>query len=245
MSAHAPRLPFSLDPLIAEAKQRARRRRLLVAAGLVLVVAGTAAGVSATRSSGGPGSPGPSGTGTGLLSEPGRVGSVRIDPAGAIGPLRINRSSRAQVIAYAGEPSLFRIGKGDRGTTYEALGYGCAPGAGTGKYWSESLIGCRTDFYLVDGRLSLFFTQDRRFVEAAGIRIGAPELRAERLLRQTAIYGCAADLHVGNKRAWLTVALSGGKIRTLGTTSYLVGGHVRDFLFHGRLDPGVTDPGCD
>jgi len=44
MSAHAPRLPFSLDPLIAEARRRARRRRGLTL--LVLVVA--AAAVAAT-----------------------------------------------------------------------------------------------------------------------------------------------------------------------------------------------------
>lgn len=43
MTQHAPRLPFSLDPLIAEAKQRMRRRRLLVLA-LTLALAGAVAG---------------------------------------------------------------------------------------------------------------------------------------------------------------------------------------------------------
>jgi hypothetical protein len=50
MTAHLPRLPFSLDPLIAEAKRRARQRRLLLAvvcAAVVLVVGGA---VFATRS---------------------------------------------------------------------------------------------------------------------------------------------------------------------------------------------------
>jgi hypothetical protein len=50
MITHAPRFPLSLDPLIAEAKQRTRRRRLLLAAALALVLAGSAAGVIATRS---------------------------------------------------------------------------------------------------------------------------------------------------------------------------------------------------
>jgi len=50
MTIHAVRLPFSLDPLIAEAKRRMRRRRLLVAAVLVVALAGTAAGVIASRS---------------------------------------------------------------------------------------------------------------------------------------------------------------------------------------------------
>ena len=39
MTAHIPRLPFSLDPLIAEAKRRARQRRALVALVVVAVVA--------------------------------------------------------------------------------------------------------------------------------------------------------------------------------------------------------------
>ena len=41
MSVHAPRLPFSLDPLIAEARRRARRRRWLIL--FVLVAAAAAA----------------------------------------------------------------------------------------------------------------------------------------------------------------------------------------------------------
>jgi hypothetical protein len=50
MLTPAPSFRFSLDPLIAEAKQRMRRRRLLVAAVLVLVGAAAAAGVLAARS---------------------------------------------------------------------------------------------------------------------------------------------------------------------------------------------------
>jgi hypothetical protein len=39
MTVHIPRLPFSLDPLVAEAKRRARQRRMLVALIAVAVVA--------------------------------------------------------------------------------------------------------------------------------------------------------------------------------------------------------------
>jgi len=42
MTAHIPRLPFALDPLIAEAKRRARQRRLLVVLVVVVVVAAAA-----------------------------------------------------------------------------------------------------------------------------------------------------------------------------------------------------------
>jgi hypothetical protein len=70
MTAHLPRLPFSLDPLIAEAKRRARQRRLLLA--VVCAVAALAVGgaVFATRSAAplvaGPPAPGcPAHTGAG------------------------------------------------------------------------------------------------------------------------------------------------------------------------------------
>ena len=45
MSVGASALPLGLDPLIAEAKQRARRRRLLIAGVLALLAAGSVAGV--------------------------------------------------------------------------------------------------------------------------------------------------------------------------------------------------------
>jgi hypothetical protein len=53
MTLRVPRLPFSLDPLIAEAKRRARRRRLLLTLG---VAAGGAVAVTfALQSGAGPG----------------------------------------------------------------------------------------------------------------------------------------------------------------------------------------------
>lgn len=51
MSAHIPALPLEADPLVAEAKRRARRRRLIVA--LVVAIAGAAVAATFTlRSSG-------------------------------------------------------------------------------------------------------------------------------------------------------------------------------------------------
>jgi Protein of unknown function (DUF4232) len=54
MSAHVPAVPFELDPLIAEAKQRARRRRLIAAVAL----AATGVAVWGLLVAGGNGSPG-------------------------------------------------------------------------------------------------------------------------------------------------------------------------------------------
>jgi hypothetical protein len=42
MTAHVPGLPFSLDPLMAEAKRRMRKRRMLIALLAVLIGAGAA-----------------------------------------------------------------------------------------------------------------------------------------------------------------------------------------------------------
>ena len=49
MTMHAPHLPFFLDPLIAEAKQRMRRRRFLVVAAAIALVAAVAGVVLALR----------------------------------------------------------------------------------------------------------------------------------------------------------------------------------------------------
>jgi hypothetical protein len=51
MMTHAPRVPVSIDPLIAEAKRRARRRWLVIALGAALLAGGTAAALE-FRSSG-------------------------------------------------------------------------------------------------------------------------------------------------------------------------------------------------
>src|SRR5881275_1385378 len=46
MTVRAPRLPFSLHPLVAEARRRARQRRVLVAlAAVVVIAAGAVLGV--------------------------------------------------------------------------------------------------------------------------------------------------------------------------------------------------------
>ena len=231
MTEHAPRLPFSLDPLIAEAKRRMRRRRLLVVA--VLLTAAAAAGsVVASRSPGGPGSGGPP-AGHGALSAPGQAGSVRIDVAGAVGPLQMNRSSRAQVVAWAGTPSVLRVAKENGHARYTVLGYTCKPGAGTEKYWAAYPIACRTSFYFVDRRLSLFITQDSRFA-ASGVTVGMSTKQAERLLQRRAHSGCISAIGLRGKHTRLTVALGGSVHGPL---------HVDEFDLHGRRNTGATDCG--
>jgi hypothetical protein len=94
MTTRASRFPFSLDPLIAEAKQRARRRRLLLAAALALVAAGTATGVIATRS--------PAGTSTPLLAT--RWQNPRTCPDGGMA-LTANKPPYG-IVGIVGAPSV-------------------------------------------------------------------------------------------------------------------------------------------
>ena len=68
MAEHVWRLRFSLDLLIAEAKRRMRRRRVWIAASLILI-GGIAAAVASMATSGGPGSAGGGPGVNGLLSE--------------------------------------------------------------------------------------------------------------------------------------------------------------------------------
>jgi hypothetical protein len=81
MTLHLPRLPFAVDPLIAEAKRRMRQRRLFVALVAILVTTGAGGITLALRSPfttrGTPrGTPAPStasGSGGGLLSTVGTI----------------------------------------------------------------------------------------------------------------------------------------------------------------------------
>lgn len=231
MTEHAPGLPFSLDPLIAEAKRRMRRRRLLVVA--VLLTAAAAVGsVYATRSPGGPGSGGRPG-GHGALSAPGRTGSVPIDAGGAVGPLQMNRSSRRQVIAWAGKPSVLRTARENGRTEYVVLGYACKPGAGTEGYWTAYPIACQTSFYFVDRKLSLFITEDPRFA-ASGVVVGTPMTQAERLLHARAHSGCVSAIGLEGKQTRLTVSLGGGPHGPA---------QVNAFYVHGSRNTSATD--CD
>ena len=158
---------------------------------------------------------------------------------GSVGALRVDRSSRAQVIAHAGKPDADLHGRGD-GSRYEVLGYGCPRHIPPLR---DYLIDCRTAYYLVRGRLGLFFTQEKPYSESHGVRVGMPTARAERLLHRKVYEGCGAYLFQDSKAASLTVEFAGGRTRILHSGRLLlVGGHVNAFYLHSSdRDPGVTD----
>jgi hypothetical protein len=106
MTLRVPRMPFSLDPLIAEATRRARRRRLLLALG---VAAGAAVAVTfALRSGAGPAGGAP---GVGSGSAAATQGPVL---AGGVAPVR-----GGTVVATVG-PDLENVGDSGRPTQVAA-----------------------------------------------------------------------------------------------------------------------------
>jgi hypothetical protein len=93
MTAWVTRLPLSLDPLMTEAKRRARQRRMLIA---LAILAGLAVGLSfAFRS---PGGRSPNGAGL-------TAGNYSNSQNGGTGPLAVTTGMTAQaVLAMAGRP---------------------------------------------------------------------------------------------------------------------------------------------
>jgi hypothetical protein len=109
MTLHIPRLPFSVDPLMAEAKRRARRRRLL----LLGVFAGAVAAVTVALQSGsGPSltrSPKTASRPPRQTTSPRRVSSIRVIHDGPLSTINMMVNNVWQgpvrnrwVLAYAG-----------------------------------------------------------------------------------------------------------------------------------------------
>lgn len=186
MTLWVPRLPIAVDPLIAEAKQRARRRRFMVAC---LVVAGTsvALGFSLPPRSGGAEQP----LGSSIAA---RTPESTVSASGYIGPLRLDRSSAADIRRFAGKPDFDGVGSfesalADRPVTYLALGYGCSPTRASadrdpGGYRAAHLY-CQTVYYLNPRTHALegFWTDSPTFRTSAGTRPGMNEQTAARLER--------------------------------------------------------------
>jgi hypothetical protein len=172
------------------------------------------------------------------------AGSATVTVTGRIGPLHLDRSDRAAVIAFAGRPDAERRGQAPGGyAPYDVLGYGCgmraAPNATPlvegGPY-------CRTAFFINrrTGRLETFFTGAARYSEGHGVRIGMPTAAAERALHKRLVEGCEENIHLSSATADLTIAFSGGTFQR--PSLHVTGGHVYAFVLHShRTDAGVFD----
>jgi hypothetical protein len=160
--------------------------------------------------------------------------SVVVTPSGTIGPLRIDVSGRANVIAFAGRPALERRSRYMTFPPYDALGYGCK-----GQRFAEA---CRTVFYLDtrSGKLVILTTEERRFVAMHGIHVGTPTATVERLMHRRVRGGCDAYLFFRTRSAYLVLQFSGGSWQ--GKDLHVVGGRVGSLVLHSqRRNPGVLD----
>lgn len=172
------------------------------------------------------------------------AGSAIVTVTGRIGPLHLDRSDRAAVIAFAGRPDAERRGQAPGGyAPYDALGYGCGTRASPNATpLVEGGLYCRTVFFINrrTGRLETFFTSAARYLEGHGVRIGMPTAAAERRLHKRLVEGCEENIYFWSAKADLTIAFSGSTFRR--PSLRVTGGHVYAFVLHShRTDAGVFD----
>jgi hypothetical protein len=172
----------------------------------------------------------------------GGSGTVRV--TGRIGTLQLDRSDRADVMAFAGKPDAERQSREGPGfARYDALGYDCTR-TRTPQVFplvrSAPRPYCGTIFFIDEqsGRLETFFTTSARYAEGHGVQMRAPQARAERLLHRHLVVGCETNLYVSSPAAALTIAFEGGVERMTSVT----GAHVYALVLHSRQrDAGVFD----
>jgi hypothetical protein len=179
-------------------------------------------------------------TGLALASSGSAASSVRITSAGQIGPLRMDVSTAAAVVAFAGKPDARRSGHSPDVPRLRniALGYDCRAGTHANG-WSLTAAGptCRTVYWIVtrSARLGDFFTIDSRFA-LDGIRVGTDSATAERLLHQRLYDGCEANLVAGRA----ALGFKGGQdVKQANGSLHVVGAHAYALAVNGRA--GIFD----
>jgi hypothetical protein len=159
-----------------------------------------------------------------------------------VGPLRINQSDRAHVVALAGKPMSEFHGQLYRGLglpRVDELDYGCHRGrkSPAGPLRSDD---CTTTFWLDarTGKLVDFLTRDPRYATAGGVHVGTSTTAAEQATHKTAGGGCGGpSLPLGHRIAfsglvlWIVGSHSGPKAR-------VIGGHIDSIWLVGN-DTGM------
>jgi len=160
-------------------------------------------------------------------------GRIVVSATGRIGPLRVDKSDRADVISFAGRPESERHGRYVDFPPFDALGYGCRGKKATDE---AGIPRCKTVFYFDSrsGELELLYTEDNRYVDTHGVHAGTRTLAAERQLHRRAFEGCFSGFRFETRTGFLVMWLEGSKT--------LKGDHVGFLVVHSkRLNPGVLD----
>jgi hypothetical protein len=174
MTLHAWRVPFALDPLIAEAQRRARHRRLLVVLGVALlaaVMAGTA--VTLGLPGGSSGGAGRAGINRASLSATGRVRPGGVVVGQHIGPVRVEEP-KAQIKQTLGLGKSLRLA----GVSLRTVDHGR-------HFWFYPKVGIYVSYpasralYL---RASTVMTRSPRYKTRSGIGVGSSLRQLHRVL---------------------------------------------------------------
>jgi hypothetical protein len=156
-----------------------------------------------------------------------------------VGPVRVDESGRADVVAFAGRPESERRGRSVSYPPFDALGYGCRGKPAALRFGDP---GCKTVFYLDarSGKLELFYTEDGRYADVHGVHVGTATATAERVLHQRVLVACDAYLSFETRGAFLVMWFADGRSRP--PSRHVVGGHVGFLVVHSRRrNPGVLD----
>jgi hypothetical protein len=150
-----------------------------------------------------------------VLASPllGAAKPVAVTASGGVGPLHMDASTRADVIAFAGKPEGESFGQYDRFYgRYDALGYGCPGRSATDKFGFPR---CDVVFYVHvrSGKLEELYTADPRYLGPHGIHAGMANVRAAHLLhRRLPALGCQPQFFVKTATGVLAVVLGDRRV---------------------------------
>jgi hypothetical protein len=133
---------------------------------------------------------------------------IVVTPGGAVGPLRVNKSTRADVIAFAGKPDAATRFS----ATYDALGFGCSSKEAARR---SGLPRCRTIYFVgaQAGTFAELYTEDPSYAGPRGVRVGMRAATAAKLLHRPLPWlGCQEQLFLRTPAAYLAIVLQGRKV---------------------------------
>jgi hypothetical protein len=182
--------------------------------------------------------------------------AVVVSAIGRIGPLRVDRSTSADISRYVGAPTF--TGKGTPAANFRpfapsfvALGYQCS------RRWVDTRginpggvrathVWCRTVYFLSarTGKLAGFWTDSPTFRTPNGSRPGMRQATADRLERSHAYAHALTGISLSGRDANLFIENAGCKLATPGgdpQRTPCLGGYVRSLIIEGRHPAGLLE----
>ncbi|HEY3920623.1 MAG TPA: hypothetical protein VGL76_00755 [Gaiellaceae bacterium] len=144
-------------------------------------------------------------------------GAGAITAGGKVGPLQIDKSNRAAVVAFAGKPDAEVQSITYGLSKYDALGYGCSSTSANDNFTlANDGPYCQTAFFIDTAHKSLedFITTSSSYHMTNGIHIGTTVSAAQRALHTRADRSCLVVLKVDGQKALLRINFTGGKADT-------------------------------